>query len=345
MIRIYKQFSVLFALSILLFNACESGDNRHKVDVSKVEANIELNRFAPKLFETSRQEFPEKIRQLRADYPELMAMYTENVIGLGNVERDTTLKLLEQFVYDRYWQEVYQEAQNQFDDLSPVKNDLKRAFKHVKYYYPNDTIPDFYTMVKGIDLRYKAVTYPNHKMAIFLDLYLGADYKYYPSQYPDYRIQEFRKKYLLPDVMETYFNKRFPKADYTDKTFLSKIIHRGKKLYYLKAMMPNQHDTTIMRYDQQEWQWCQTYEGKIWNHFVENDLLYETDVNKTEKFLEEGPYTNAGGIPPESPPRLGAYAGWQIIRQYMRQKPKTSLPELMKNQQYKQILNQSAYNP
>ncbi len=344
MLQKIKEFSLLLLLSFL-FNACVNEAERHQVDVSDVNVDISVKRLAPDIFETPRKQFQKKASQLRNEYPELMALYAGNVIGLGNIERDTTLKLLEQFVYDKYWQSVYEEVQKQYKDIEPIEKDLKQAFKHVRYYYPNDTLPSFYTMVKGIDLRYKAVTYPPHKMVIFLDMYLGKDYKYYPSQYPDYRIKEFRRKYLVPDVLETYFNKRFPKNDYTNKTFLSKIIHRGKKLYYLKAIMPKLHDSTIMRYSEEEWDWCNEYRERIWNHFIDNDLLYETNANKTEKFLEEGPYTNAGGIPPESPPRLGAFTGWMIVREYMKGNPNVKLPQLMKNKKYKQILNQSGYNP
>ncbi len=329
----------------LFIIGCTGKGNRHNVDVSDIKVDLSVKRFEKKLFEIPIEQFPEQIKHIRSNYPKLMTMYAENVVGVGPVKKDTTLKLLKQFIYDSYWREVYRKVQKRFKDFSPIQNDLTRAFKHLRYYYPRDTLPEFYTMVKGIDIRYKVGTYPPNKMAIFLDMYLGTDYKYYPSQYPDYRIKQFRKKYLVPDVMETYFSRKFPESEYSSKTFLSQMLYQGKKLYYLKAMMPGRHDTTIIRYDKNQWEWCQTYKAKIWSHFIENDLLYETNANKTDKFFEEGPFTNAGGIPKEAPPRLGSFTGWMIIRQYMQENPGVKLPELMENKQYKQILNQSGYNP
>lgn len=336
----------LCALLIGLFAGCSSDpDSELQVDVSGVEARAEFTRLAPLLYEGPRATFRQRLDSACEQYPELMNTYTGKVIGIGPAGTDTNARILKRFVYDQYWQKVYQEIRDQYSDLTALQQELERAFKHYRYYYPEATIPEIYTMVKGIDLRYKVATLDRGALILFLDMYLGRDYKYYPSQYPDYRIERFQRTNITPDVMETLFQARYPEDSMTNRTFLSKMLYKGKKLYFMKAMMPDRHDTAIMRYSLDDWQWCLNFEAKLWNHFVSNELLYETNTKKYSAFLKEAPFTSAGGIPPESPPRLGAFTGWRIIQNYRNNKDEQSLPSLMNNRNHKQILTKSGYNP
>lgn len=314
------------------------------VKTDEQDVTYKIKRLAPTLFEGAPKTFDNRLDSVYKRYPELLDIYTTKVIGIGPPTKDTNRRLLQQFVYDQYWQEVYQATQDTFPDLKGLEQKLKKAFKHYRHYYPNAHLPDVYTMVKGIDLRYKVATLEKQAIMVFLDMYLGTDYKYYPSQYPDYRIQRLTRSNMVPDIMETIFQEKYPEDSLTNRTFLSKMLYKGKKLHFLKSMMPERHDTGIMRYSLEDWKWCLTFEKKIWDHFVNDELLYETNPKKYTDFLKEAPFTSAGGIPPESPPRLGAFIGWRIIVSY-RNNNEGSLTELINNKQYKQILTKSGYNP
>ncbi len=332
-------------LTAITLGCSTDPDSELQVDVSDVKAEADFTRLAPLLYEGPEATFGQRLDSAYEQYPELMDTYTGKVIGIGPAGNDSNARILERFIYDRYWQKVYQETRDQYSDLKPLQQELSQAFKHYRYYYPEDTIPTIYTMVKGIDLRYKVATLDREALILFLDMYLGKDYKYYPSQYPDYRIERFQRANITPDVMETLFQARYPEDSMTDKTFLSKMLYKGKKLYFMKAMMPDRHDTAIMRYSLDDWQWCLNFEAKLWDHFVSNELLYETNSKKYSDFLKEAPFTSAGGIPPESPPRLGAFIGWRIIQNYRNNRGEQPLPSFMNNRNHKQILTKSGYNP
>lgn len=343
MTQIYRKTNVFLpVLCLVLLSGCSG--NPFKVDVSDVEVDLEIERFEKELFEIPQSRFLQEIKQVKDAHPDVMAMYVENMIGLGSVEKDTTFKLLEKFIYDRYWQEVYDTVKLRFGNFSPIEKDLTHAFKHWRYYFPERSIPDIYTVVKGIDLRYKTATYADNLLAISLDMYLGKGFRYYPSQYPDYRIKEFEPRFITPDVMETWFMEHFPEDSFTDKTLLSKMIYAGKKQYFLKSMLPEAPDSLLLRYSPKQLNWCRTHEDRIWEHFLKEELLFETEHREIVPFLEEAPFTNAGGIPPESPPRLGEYIGKRIVFQYMEQKD-LDLKTLMNNKDYQKIMDQSAYNP
>jgi hypothetical protein len=61
------------------------------------------------------------------------------------------------------------------------------------------------------------------------------------------------------------------------------------------------------------------------------------------KYINDGP--NTSGFPPSAPSKLGAFIGWQIVRQYMKKFPETTLADLMQNSDYQKILNDSKYFP
>jgi hypothetical protein len=316
-----------------------------KADVSDVKVNYKLERLEPHFYAGPKSDFQQRLDSLYKRYPALVNLYSTQVIGIGPPRKDTNAQLLEQFIYDPYWQKVYKATRSTFPNLKRLKGELTQAFKHYRHYYPEDSIPDVYTLVKGIDIRYKVATLKDKALIIFLDMYLGKDYKFYPSQYPDYRIARLTRKNMLPDVMETLFQQQYPEDSFTNKSFLSKMLYRGKKLHFMKSMMPHRHDTAIMRYSLEDWNWCLTFEEKIWNHFVNQKLLYETNSKKYTDFLKEAPFTSAGGIPPDSPPRLGEFIGFRIIREYRRNNEQSNLRKLIQNQNYQQILTKSGFSP
>jgi hypothetical protein len=78
---------------------------------------------------------------------------------------------------------------------------------------------------------------------------------------------------------------------------------------------------------------------------LDENLLYETDVNKTKKLIDVAPFTTGLGENNESAPRLGIWAGWQIVRKYMELHPETTLAQLMAIKDSQMILNGSKYRP
>jgi len=81
----------------------------------------------------------------------------------------------------------------------------------------------------------------------------------------------------------------------------------------------------------------------MWNYLVENKLLFSTKQMDIVRYITDGPTTTV--FPQESPARTGVWLGRQIIRSYMRHNPGVSLPQLMANNDYQQILNASVYTP
>jgi len=71
--------------------------------------------------------------------------------------------------------------------------------------------------------------------------------------------------------------------------------------------------------------------------------MFGTSVPKNKKWFEFAPFTNAENIPQDSPPQLGIYMGWQIVKAYMEDHPELSPADLLKEADAQKILK--AYKP
>jgi hypothetical protein len=63
------------------------------------------------------------------------------------------------------------------------------------------------------------------------------------------------------------------------------------------------------------------------------------------RYFNDGPFTSADGVPPESAPAIGTWAGLQIVRNYMKLHPEVTLQQLMDDTNMDRILKESRYRP
>ena len=123
------------------------------------------------------------------------------------------------------------------------------------------------------------------------------------------------------------------------------MIYNGKIMYFMDMILPNVADTTKIGYSTAQLKWCKEFQSKIWAYFLEENLLYESDFPKIQKYLTEAPFTPGLGEKNESAPKLAVWTGWQIVREYMDKHPEVTLPELMADNDAQKILNESKYRP
>ena len=76
----------------------------------------------------------------------------------------------------------------------------------------------------------------------------------------------------------------------------------------------------------------------IWDFFLNNDLLNNSEQNIIKNYIGESPKTQELGE--DSPGNIGTFTGLQIVKKYMEKFPETTLTELMKTDAreiYKQV--------
>jgi hypothetical protein len=345
-----KYLKIFFALALLLLiSSCKN--NRWEVEVSKEKVNIHINRFERELFTIDTMNWVPGINALHKKEPIAYEAYVEFAWPIGHADSQSTARKLRLFIADKYWQTLYHDVQARFNDekLKNMELEFSDAFSRIHHFFPKDTIPSIYTIVKGFNPYTITPTIFTFKdmLGISLDMYMGQDYKYYVGWplYGEYQIRRFREEFILPQALKTNFSRDFEEKSLTDQTVLSNMIYKGKILFYLDVMAPKLADSLKIEYTSEQLKWCLENEKEIWGYFAGKDVFFKTGNNDRLKFLQDGPFTNAEGIPREASPRLGEWVGWQIVRKYMANHSDVSLQQLFTDRDYRKILTESRYRP
>lgn len=337
----YLILLVLF-FSVLFFNACKN--NRYHVDVSDIAAEANVYRLDSMVIHMDSNNYENDFWSIYQKYPEAFSQIYEQMVRFPFRENDSlTAQRAKPLMCNPYATKLYKDVWNKYADIAWLKDDLSDAYKHIRYYYPNDTLYDVYTMVSYYFFGAGAL---DRKIYISLDMFLGEDYEFYRSvQLPKYVIKNCKQDYIVSESMKAYFGEKYPIEDYSGSNLLSQMIYEGKRLFFTDIMLPNVHDSIKIRYSAEELKWCKKYEGEIWNTLVKNKDLFTNDEFVIGKLLDDGPFTNAKGIPQDSPPRLGAWLGWQIVKAYANKLPIEQLITLFSELNEKEFLTKSEYKP
>jgi hypothetical protein len=244
----------------------------------------------------------------------------------------------------------YRELKHDVDQLFPVldKTDaaLTDAFRRLRYYYPKADVPHIISYISGFAYQ---VTIGEGYIGIGLDMFLGADSRFYPAlrkSIPMYMSRSYTPQNIPPRVVEDYIREELLPESNDNASLLARMIYNGKVMYFMDQLLPDTPDSLKIGYTQKQEEWAQKYESAVWAYFIGEQLLYETDYSRVQKYLTPAPFTPGIGEHNESAPKLGVFTGWQIVRRYMEKHPEVTLQELLdgKNDAQK-ILNGSKYRP
>jgi gliding motility-associated lipoprotein GldB len=323
-----------------------SCNNKKTPDISKINLNTKIERFDKDFGSLNANNISEKAPGLRKKYTWFYDDYMEKIIVAGVASDTAYYPNLRFILQNPDYLELKTTVDKTFPDLKKQELEINQAFKYIKYYYPKQKLPRLISFLSGF-----AVQTPigNDYIGIGLDMFLGENgERFYPAlreSIPAYIARRFNPDNISPRVIETLIREDiFPEKD-SDRTLLSKMIYNGKVLYLMDAVMPETSDTLKIGYTQKQLDWCEEYESGIWAYFIENNLLYESDYLKIQKYIAEAPFTPGIGEKSDSAPKLGIWTGWQIVKKYMDKNPELSLQQLMEEGDAQKILNESKYKP
>ena len=309
---------------VLLLNilAC-SKKNDKQIDVSKIDAMTELIRFDQRFYSAA----PDDLGKLKTEFPYLFPEPNPDSVWIAKMKDEDELFL-------------FSSVQKEFGDFSDQSNRLTSLFRHVKYYYPKFKEPKVITILSNVDYNNKVV-YADSLLFISLDVYLGKEHEVY-QDYPNYIKQNFNSEHLLVDVAEQ-ISLPILRPSATN-SFISRIVQEGKKLYLIDAFLPDTKRAETMGYGEQQYQWAEISESDIWKYFIQNEMLYSNDPNLSERFIHDAPFSKFYlEVDKDSPGRIGAWFGWQIVNSYMENND-MSLQEMILADN-EEIFRKSKYKP
>ena len=338
-----KQIYLFFFISLLV-TACR---HNNRIDVSNIHVDVKIERFDKEFDLLKTKPMAPQVAYLQKKY----GPFYHNFIGvlLQDDDINTTdtvyFNLLHRIFATRDWNELKHDVDSVYPNVDKPQADLTDAFKHIKYYYPQKKLPRIFAYVSGFETQ---AMVGDGYVGIGLDLFLGGNSRFYPAltaAYPHYLSKNFNAANICPRVIEGMAREdMFPESD-SSKTLLSNMIYSGKIMYFMDKVLPDMPDTLKIGYSGAQLKWCQQFQSKIWAWFLDQNLLYESDYPKIQKYLSEAPFTPGLGEKNESAPKLGVWIGWQIVRAYMEKNPDVTLQQLMADNDAQKILNGAHYKP
>jgi gliding motility-associated lipoprotein GldB len=337
--------SLLIYLFFLISLSITSCSDNNRVDVSQIELEVRVERFDQSLSSLTSNNLAAQAPALKQQYGIFYEDFIEKMLGVGSTRDSSYYKNFRTVLTDPGYLALKAEVATVYPDLQKTDDELTEAFKHVRYYYPKQEIPRLISFFSGF--AYQIIIGDNY-IGIGLDMFLGANSQFYPAlreTIPAYLSRRYTPENITPRVIEAFEREElFPERD-EDRSLLAKMVYNGKILYCMNAIMPDASDSLIIGYTAKQLDWCKDNEANIWAYFLQENLLYESDYMKIQKYLTEAPFTPGIGEQNDSAPKLGIWTGWQIVKKYMERNPEVTLQQLMKNTNFQDILNKSKYKP
>ena len=341
--KLYKILAVIIAM-VLLLGCSKTKETKFINEQTGKKETIKIIRFDRELFAFKDGDLKTYLKDLQTKYPEMFA---------SSLDDEKYLQMIERFVTDNYLLDAQNIVQKTYPDISFLEKDLTSAFAKLKTQHKDTELPRrFFTMIFGpaefeYCLQNKNYTNGDY-VTIALDIYSypAIEKNPYYNQMPQYIIPTLNQRYIAPDFMRmylknvTYRNTQDVQMN-PDCTLLDCIIDEGKYSYIISQILPTYKDYEVLRYTQQQMDWCNENEKLIWGYIIQNQLLYEKDRSKYMSLTAEGPTSKPLG---DSPSRVGHFIGYNIVKNFM-DKENISWDSLMNITDSQLILKKSNYKP
>lgn len=340
-------FNTLFLRYALLgFLFCLYGctGTQKKPDVSGMAIPLTTLRFEQSLFKADTNHILQAMDSLLHLYPRFGENFLYTILNVDpHWQGDTAAQYIKGFIQS--YTPVYDTAEKIFADFTPYEKQIKEGMQYMKYYIPDYTLPSrIITYIGPLD-GYGDILDEN-SIIVGLHQHLGSQYSGYQSEwvqqtYPQYITRRFTPQFISINAMKNLIDDRFPEKP-ADKSLAVQMVEKGKRLYLLQKLLPNTPEYNIIGYTEKQLADCYKHEASIWQLFVMNNLLQNTDNGTIKNYIGESPKTQELGE--ASPGNIGSFCGWQIVKKYMAENKKLEPKELMETDAEK-IIEKAKYKP
>ena len=329
-----------FILGLVLFFSCQE-EQESLPDISGISVDMPVERFEQSLSAASLDSLHNGAQALRSAYPIFFDSVWLQVMLPGKKEGyDSALvaAFRVQPVLARLLDSVglrYPANQQQ-----KWEADLLQGFKYAKAYFPQKPTPRVITYVSELALG--NFTYGEEMLGIGLDFFLGEGFEGYdPNVFPRYIQRSMNADHIAPKSIEAWVSGIMGEGK--GDRMIDRMIHNGKLMYIKDRLLPHMADTAVLGFSESQLSWLKDNEDLMWAHYLDKELLYETQGSLIGKHV--GPSPNAPGMPQEAPGGGANWVGMRIIQQYMARRPDQNLQDLINEQDAQTILAQSKYKP
>jgi hypothetical protein len=334
-----KPKAIIIVFVMLSVFSCRT--DRHGIDTSDIDVNIKIRRFEKDLFSIDPSHLEEHIDSLKHNYGTFFQIFNYRIINIGSSNSPEYPELLRLFVTNYLNFRIYERTIEVYPDLDELTEGLSGCFRRYKYYFNEKPVPEIITYVSGFN---QSVVSDENLLAIGLDKYLGTDEELYKQVegFYEYMVMNMHRDKILSDCMRLWATTEFEFNDSVNN-LISNMIYEGQVMYFVNEMLPYQADTIKWGFTGLQMTFCRNNEKQMWTYIIENRLVFNTDRFRINQFIREGPFTK--DFTSDSPARAAVWLGFNIVDAYMKKHKKLTLRDLMYEDDYMKIFNESGYNP
>ena len=283
--------NIFFFSSIIFFVFACKNENQNKVKVS-------VDRFDKKFQLSDSIE----LEELKRNYPYFFPSNYPDEVWMNR--KNDSIQI-----------EIFRQVENIFKEGEFLNEKLSNFFSKKKYYYKKFKLPKIISVITDLDYNNRVIL-TDSILLVGLDNYLGSDHYFYDGL-PNFIKEDLKKQNIISDVAEEYARKSIlEKKSYT---FLEKIIYHGKILYYKDVMIPDEYDHLKIGISKNKLEWAIENESKVWGYFVENEILFNPNIDLEKRFIDDAPFSKFFlEIDNDSTEKIGRFIGWNIVRSFMK---------------------------
>ena len=334
---------------VFCFHSCtDAPESKNAPDVSHIELDdVSFVRYDKLVEAMDTNDIRASYQTLLAEYPEITDLYFNKLLNFQSESKDSFYTYIKEFITAEPITSLQKTVDLVYPNTKSIETDFNKAQKYLKNYFPNYDMPNIYAYIT--EFGYQTILFEDGDkdgIGIGLDMFLGSDFDYKKVDprnpvFSDYLTNSYNKNYIVRNAIEFIISDLMGQDG--GKRMLDQMLYNGKRLYITEQILPWVSDSIIMEYTSDDMNWVENSELQIWDYFLENNLIYETNHLKINKFINPSP--NSPGMPADAPGRTATYIGWQIVKSYMQRHPEKSLQELISLEESQKLLELSRYKP
>ena len=342
-------WSFLILMAGILLTSCKREHRDPVPDVSHIEVEVKLINFDSLVREAVMADTSE-LEMIFEKYPDFSNLYFEVVLEIWkqNEPLDSLYTRMRQFFESDFYRDISDTIQTAIPDFNSIREDFNQAFSYYQYYFPYRNIPPVYFFVSEFAYGNLIFAHSDGRdgLGVGLDMFLHGyfDYtvlSYFNTTFSGYNVRTFNTEHLAKKSFDAIWDDMLgppPRGRMIDL-----MLYYGKKHHLNRLVLPHKPDSIIFEYTPTQLQWVEDNEAQVYNHLIENDLLYTTDMINYARLVNPSPHSP--GMPPEAPGRVVNWLGYKMIRAWVRNNPDKSLDDLLSITDGHEFLMQSRYRP
>lgn len=336
--------SILFIfLSLSSLDSC-AGNNEKPHNTAHVQDQsvlVKIQRFDNDFYNYLKKPSVEQYDYMKRQYPQFLKAFSVVAANIKDNEfenQELFKERMTSYFSNKTLAQIYDNELTEFSDVHLYEEELSNANKLINSYFKGKELPELSIHVSG----FKANTIVlDNIISISADKYLGENYPVYNQFFEPYQIVQMKPKYIVRDFLKAWLISELKESN-KRKNLLTEALYQGKILYALKQLLPDWNEADILGYTNEQEEWCVGHSKEIWKKTIEFNYLFSNDFLIIQKYMDEAPYTAT--ISTNSPGRVGAWLGLQIIKEYAKNADQ-NLQSILAEKDNQQILKGAKYNP